>query len=517
VAFTEPLRNSGDFGPGDYEWLHLLVGDWQLISDLGFGDLMLSFPTDYIPSAGSANGRGMPTPSSQFQVLAHVRPATGPTVFHKDMVGELLPGELATTLRSAWVGRRSELVRTDGHSDQEPGQVKVVPLVRNGRTLALLTMHTRWRTGHASTAQEAAYRQSADDLLRMVNEGLWPDFSAPTGSRRGAPRVGDGAIRLGADDRVVYISPNADSALRRLGIDGELVGERLMDVVPPALGSAASSDETLAPVLGGRTAWRTEVENSRVSVNFRSVPLRDRSGRLGAVLLCRDVTELRRRDMELVSKDATVREIHHRVKNNLQTVSALLRLQARRMGTDEARHGLEQAMRRVATIAMVHETLSQGFSHNVDFDELIERQLRLAAEVATPEQSVRTRMIGEFGELPTSLATPLALVINELVTNAVEHGLVERTGTVTLEVRRVAEGDGPGRTLEVVVSDDGAGMGGTVIEESGIGALRRPGADEGLGMQIVRTLVASELDGSIRWSPREDGGTEVTVRARLEE
>ncbi|MEX5300906.1 sensor histidine kinase [Kocuria sabuli] len=517
MAFTDALRNSRDFGPGDYEWLHLLVGDWQLISDLAFGDLVLSFPVDYIPSAGSGNGRGMPAPHSAFRVLAHVRPATGPTVFHRDMVGEQMPEELAGPLRAAWVGRRVELLRAAGEQPATAAQVKIVPLVRNGRTIALLTVHTGRRPGQVSSLQEVVYRETADVLLRMANEGLWPDFSAPTGSRRGAPRVGDGAIRLDTDDRVSYVSPNAESALRRLGIDGELVGKRLLDVVPPALGAGTDPDETLAPVLSGRTAWRTEVEGARVSVNFRSVPLRDRSGRRGAVLLCRDVTELRRRDLELVSKDATVREIHHRVKNNLQTVSALLRLQARRMTTDEARHGLEQAMRRVATIAMVHETLSQGFSQNVDFDELIERQFRLAAEVATPEQSVRTRMIGEFGELPTRLATPLALVINELVTNAVEHGLAEGTGTVTLEACRVPDEEGTGELLEVVVSDDGAGMGPVVIEESGVGAFRRADTGEGLGMQIVRTLVAGELGGSIRWSPRQCGGTEVTVRARLDD
>ena len=516
MAFTEPLRDSEDFGPGDYEWLHLLVGDWQLISDLGFGDLVLGFPVDYIPAAGSGNGRGMPAPGSAFRVLAHVRPATGPTVFHEDLVGELLPGELSGPLRAAWVSQRMDLLRPAGDGVRAAGQIKVVPLVRKGRTIAMLTVHTRQRPGQLGSRQETVYRESADDLLRMANEGLWPDFSAPAGSRRDAPRVGDGTIRLDADDRVVYVSPNADSALRRLGIDGELLGERLMDVVPPALASGAAPDETLAPVLSGRMTWRTEVEGHRVNVNFHSVPLRNRSGRLGAVLLCRDVTELRRRDLELVTKDATIREIHHRVKNNLQTVSALLRLQARRMTTEEARQGLEQAMRRVATIAMVHETLSRGFSQNVDFDELIERQFRLAAEVAAPEQTVRTRMIGEFGELPARLATPLALVINELVTNAVEHGLAQRTGTVTLEARRVPDEEN-GQVLEIVVRDDGVGMSDTVVEEFGAGSFRRSGPGEGLGMQIVRTLVASELGGSIRWTPREGGGTDVTVRARFDD
>ncbi|MFC6259227.1 histidine kinase N-terminal domain-containing protein, partial [Kocuria oceani] len=147
MAFTDPLRNCGDFGPGDYEWLHLLVGDWQLISDLAFGDLVLSFPVDYIPSAGSGNGRGMPAPGSPFRVLAHVRPATGPTVFHQDMVGELMPEELAGPLRAAWVGRRIELLRAGGDGPASAAQVKIVPLVRNGRTLALLTVHTGRRSG----------------------------------------------------------------------------------------------------------------------------------------------------------------------------------------------------------------------------------------------------------------------------------------------------------------------------------------------------------------------------------
>ncbi|ALU40526.1 ATPase [Kocuria flava] len=517
MAFTEPLRRSEDFGPGDYEWLHLLVGDWQLVSDLGFADLVLSFPVDYIPAAGSGNGRGMPAPGSAFEVLAHVRPLTGPTVFHQDLVGELLPAELSGPLRAAWVARRPDTLRAGAGRGEGARQVTAVPLVRNGRTLAVLTVHTRRRAGEGATRQELVYRETADLLLRMANEGLWPDFSAPTGSRRGAPRVGDGAIRLDADDRVVYVSPNADSSLRRLGIDGELVGERLMDLVPPALGAGSVPDETLAPVLTGRMPWRTEVSGSRASISFRSVPLKDRSSRFGALLLCRDVTELRRRDLDLVSQEATVREIHHRVKNNLQTVSALLRLQARRMTTPEARHGLEQAMRRVATIALVHETLSQSFTQNVDFDELIERQFRLAAEVAAPEQSVRTRMIGEFGELPARLATPLALVINELVTNAVEHGLGRRPGTVTLGARRTPGTEDGGPRLEVVVSDDGAGMGRPAVEESGAAAFRQAGPGEGLGMQIVRTLVASELDGTIRWAPREGGGTEVTVSVRLEE
>ncbi|BBE23333.1 hypothetical protein MN0502_22160 [Arthrobacter sp. MN05-02] len=337
----------------------------------------------------------------------------------------------------------------------------------------------------------------------MGTLGLWPDFATPTGSRRGAPRVGDGLIRLDVDGIVQYASPNGVSAFRRLGDVETLEGRPLAEITTALLKDRRMVDETLPLVVTGRMPWRTEIGSRGVSLSLRAIPLRDEKERFGALVLCRDVSELRRREMELVSKDATIREIHHRVKNNLQTVAALLRMQSRRMVSDEGKLGLEQAMRRVSTIALVHETLSQGLAQSVDFDELISRQFRLSAEVASPSQAVRTERSGDFvGELPSDLATPLALVINELVTNAVEHGLSGRAGTVWLMANRRTEADGE-EILRVTIEDDGVGL--------------PPGGHaEGLGLQIVRTLVTSELGGTIEWSTRPGGGTSVTLELGLQ-
>ena len=94
-------------------------------------------------------------------------------------------------------------------------------------------------------------------------------------------------------------------------------------------------------------------------------------------MLVQDVTELRRRDRMLLYKDAVIREIHHRVKNNLQTIACLLRLQARRLDSQEAKAALEEGVTRIRTIAFVHETLSQASSDLVDFDEVIRGVLRM--------------------------------------------------------------------------------------------------------------------------------------------
>ncbi|GAA1049781.1 sensor histidine kinase [Arthrobacter russicus] len=481
AIFTDPIREHADFGPGDAEWLHLLVGDWQLIADLAFADLALWFPD----------------PEGGFLALAHVRPSTTHTVFHKDFVGEKLRGDLRPLVERAWLSKTIERAAEASWNSEMAVRVDAVPMVRNGRTLAVVTSHMDVSSSRLPSRLELTYRQSAYDLLRMGTMGLWPDFASPTGSRRGAPRVGDGFIRLDAEGVVQYASPNGVSAFRRLGGIESLEGSSLAEVTADLLHERRMIDETLPLVVTGRMPWRTEIESRGVSLSLRAIPLRDQERRFGAVVLCRDVTELRRRELELVSKDATIREIHHRVKNNLQTVAALLRMQSRRMQSEEGKHGLEQAMRRVATIALVHETLSQGLTQNVDFDEVIGRQFRLAAEVASPLQEVHTEREGEFGDLPSDLATPLALVINELVTNAVEHGLEERGGTVRLIAERfLAAGDS--EMLRVTVADDGVGLPETPHKE-------------GLGLQIVRTLVMSELKGSIRWLPGADGGTAVEI------
>jgi two-component sensor histidine kinase len=292
---------------------------------------------------------------------------------------------------------------------------------------------------------------------------------------------------------VTFASPNALSAFNRMGFDDELEGETLVEVTTQILPEKHAFDESLPLVVTGRAPWRTDVEARGVTVSLRAIPLRDRGARIGAIVLCRDVTELRHREQELITKDATIREIHHRVKNNLQTVASLLRIQARRTRSDEAREALVNATRRVSAIAVVHDTLSEGLTQSVDFDDVFSRVLKLVAEVAAaPTTRARTRTTGRFGTLPSEYATPLALALTELVTNAVEHGLAGQEGEVEITADRTED------RLEVRVRDDGVGL-----PEGQVG--------RGLGTQIVRTLIQGELGGTIDWHTVIGSGTEVTI------
>lgn len=481
-TLSEIAKRHARLDAADLEWLHLLVGDWQVISDLAFADLVLWLPTD----------------DGDLVAIAHCRPSTGATVHYDDVVGSHPPeGQRPQLLRSL-TEVRAQRSREPRWFGSYAVREEAVPVVRDGRAIAVIARQTNLGGARTPSRLELNYVEAADDLLGMISRGEFPSPDTATGPRRGAPRVGDGLIRLNSEGEVLYASPNALSCFHRLGAMDDLVGRSLVEVVAELVEQHTPVDESMPLVMMGRAPWRTDIEARGVSLSVRAVPLTDGPERIGAVVLCRDVSELRRRERELITKDATIREIHHRVKNNLQTVAALLRLQARRMDSPEARAALEEAVRRVATIALVHETLSQTLDETVQFDDLVGRSLRLAADVASAGASVRTVVRGTFGPVSAEDATALALVLTELVTNAVEHGLAGReSGTVEVVAERWED------ELMVTVADDGAG-----IPEGA-------GAGSGLGTQIVSTLVTNELRGSIRWQPRAGGGTQVVLLVAL--
>jgi two-component sensor histidine kinase len=480
------LRSTTDLEPAQSEWLHLLVGDWQLVADLSFADLVLWV-------RGGEDG---------WRAVAHVRPNTGAMVFYDDIVGRGSTRTRAAMLDAAAEEQRLVASPVPVVRDDMSIREDAVPVVVGGQVVAVVTRHSNLTGGRTPSRLELTYRDLADSLLQMVATGEFPAPSAPTGLRRGAPRVGDGVIHLDPDGVVRYASPNAVSAIHRMGHLGDVVGETLAKVVTDLVAlSDRQVDESLAVVVMGRAAWRTEVETDSATVTMRAIPLTAQGVRTGAMLLLRDVSELRRREQELLTKDATIREIHHRVKNNLQTVAALLRLQARRVPEENARAALDEAVRRVATIALVHETLSAGYDETVSFDEIAVRGLRAVIEVATREHRVEPRFEGSFGRVRAEDATALAMVISELVQNAVEHGLADRDGSVVVTVdRRPAEG---GDDLTVTVTDDGAGL------PAGF----RPGL-AGLGTKIVTAFV-QDLRGRIRWENRTPNGTKVEFVAKL--
>jgi two-component sensor histidine kinase len=241
------------------------------------------------------------------------------------------------------------------------------------------------------------------------------------------------------------------------------------------------------------------------------IPLLSHGVVTGAMILLRDVTDVRRLDRLLLSKDAAIREVHHRVKNNLQTISSLLSLQARRVDEKAARVALHEAERRVRSISLVHEILSRDPSDQVPFAEIVVSLVQMAEDSVVSTQPIVISTTGDLGEVTADVATPLAVTLAELLQNAVEHAFdPEPAGGPD-----GSAGDSPvghvdvslshtGSELVVAVRDDGRGLPeGFDIEKT-----------TSLGLSIVRDLVASQLEGRISMGEvpaAEGGGTRVVI------
>ncbi len=468
------------------EHLQRVVAEWQLLADMSFADFLL-----WIPLGGA-----------EFLCVAQARPTTGPTAHPEDMVAARVPVADNPQLRRAIVEGRICREENPRWHLEIPVRSETIPVRHAGAVVAVLSRDTNLAMPRVPSPLEIAYLGCASDLCQMVADSTVPPRAAVVGADT-SPRAGDGLIRLDALGLVAYASPNALSAYHRMGYASDLVGVSLAQATRQLVHDpfdAAEVAARIAAALDGRNSLRMEVRAQGAVMLVRALPLRPRGDAAGALILVRDVTDLRRRDMALLSKDATIREIHHRVKNNLQTVAALLRLQARRTAIPEARRALAESVRRVNSIALVHETLSVSVAERVDLDELVDKVLPAIGDGATAEMRAKVRREGSFGTLPAALATPLVLVLTELVHNALAHAFAPGTaGEVVVSAQRSAG------SLDVVVADDGHGL--------------PPGFDvatsDGLGLQIVRTLLDSELDSALQVRARPGGGTEAVIRLSL--
>ena len=479
ATLRETAERYGPLTDDEAEWLASLVADWQIIADLAFADLILWRAVD-----------------EGFVAIAQCRPSTGATVHLDDVVGTMAASGRIAHLQRALDEGGIVASREPRWDDTYAVREDALPVMMNGNPVGVVTREVSQAVSRSSSRLELNYKGAADDILRMVTRGEYPVHTSVTGPRRGAPRVGDGVLRLDASGHVMYASPNALSCFHRLSVHGSLMNRSLPQVASELVTDRGLMNETLAMVLMGRAAWRTDLEANGACLSIRALPVLEHGVRVGALLLCRDVTELRRRERELITKDATIREIHHRVKNNLQTVAALLRLQSRRVQAPEAKEALAEAMRRVSTIALVHETLSGTLDELVNFDDLAARSMRMAADVAAAGVQVQIVREGDFGLVPAQYASSLALVITELVTNAVEHGFEgKERGTITVTAQRERD------LVAVTIADDGVGL---THEPSG------------LGSSIVRTLIENELGGQITWSGN-DAGSVVELTAHVSE
>lgn len=468
------------------DWLKTLLSDFQLLSDLSRSDLVL----------------WVKTKDENFIAAGQVRPATASSLFYRDLVGQKVRQQWEEYVIKAYTESKRTNGATPDWFDEIPTQVTMIPIAcpreiphQKDTPLAIFTRHTYLAGSRSRTRQEIAFSQCAEDLFLMIESGTFALGDTPPLPASISPRAHDGLTCLNEAGVVTFASANALSIFNKMGFRGELEGEVLSEVIKDLYASSetVTANEALPIIASGRAAWGCSISIGRTNITLRSIPLTTQNTERWSIVLCRDTTGFYSRQQEMITKDAIIREVHHRVKNNLQTVAALLRVQSRRAESKKAKLALDQATKRVSAIALVHDTLSGGLAQEVYFDEVFLRVIKLACEVATAEsRKIRPIVCGRFESIPSEFATPLALALTEIISNAAEHAF---TGSKQLQVynKIIVNVLHTEKTLKVYVEDNGIGIPNDILSE-------------GLGMRIVKTLVVGELGGTIEWKNKPEGG-----------
>jgi two-component system, sensor histidine kinase PdtaS len=453
------------------EHLRRLCSSWQLLADLSFSDLLLYVR---LPARDA------------FEICAQLRPLTSQTLYTQDMVGiQMTQPEqpiVERAFREGLIWSQTDPVLVDGI----PVRMDAVPVTFEGDVIAVVAKEGSPAISRRPGRLEKVYLQAAEHISRMICEGIYPFEHTPLGEW---PRVGEGMFVLDEEAYVEWASPNALSSLHRLGVSTNVLGSQLDDL---GLG-----DTPVRQALDSTALMDGELTRGDTFVRLRVVPLIKEGRGVAAIVLARDVSELRQKERVISVKDATIREIHHRVKNNLQTIASLLRLQGRRVLSAEAKTALQESELRIGSIALVHETLSEGSVDVADFGDVARRIGRMVSDgLVSPDKRIAIKVTGGTGPLGSDIATPLAVTLTELIQNAVEHAFPNQdSGTIGVELAREPD------SIEAVVWDDGVGI-------------KEPVAGATLGLQIVRSLV-EELGGD--FTIIADGGTRARIRLPVQE
>jgi two-component sensor histidine kinase len=418
----------------------------------------------------------------QAVVVAHAQPETGPSLYSSKIVGQPIlrdnePGVFYCFSSGEYITGTRAITNETVTVEQ-----KVLPVKSSsGKVICVIILEQDISRQVIQEQAVQLFRETAVDL----GETLWEVAVAETNL---PSLIHEGVILCNSEYLFTYMNPTARSWFEKVNLRSPEVGSPLSLVCFGVL------DQLM------RSAYEKGVEAKEFSFGdnvamIKAISIRRGQQFKGGLILLTDVTELREKEKQLMIKSAVIKEIHHRVKNNLQTISSLLRLQMRRTTSEEIRDAFKDSIHRIKTIALVHETLSQTGIDSIELNGLVIRIVSMLIQTSRhPETDIQFDVSGDSVILLSEQATPVALVINELVQNCLDHAFNNRaSGSIHIHVERA--------TSEVLlrIQDDGTGIDLGSVEEGNT-----------LGTRIVRTLVVEDLGGDLRYEV--DGGTRVVVR-----
>ena len=445
-------------------------------------------------------------PVGQILVARHAAPHSLSSIYRDDMTGRTYTfTDQPTVHRALMDDHRDRMAESKIPPERISSGAPVIQqayTVHNAvnQAIAALLIETNLIEYERHRRRDRPFRHAVRWLQRMAVQGEieTADISGGFGSL-------DGIYLVDEHFCISYMSGIAMNLFRSIGLVADMRGAPVSDL-------EEQDEEIVSWAMRANCCVQTreEYEDGRVWVRT-AIPLRAPRGALylmqrrvrgqlpwtklmptedaprvdGVLVLVHNATETVQRERELKVKSAMIQEVHHRVKNNLQTIASILRIQSRRFQGGEGKRQLTDAVNRILSMSVIHEYLSRDGHGLINIRDVCQRILGQAQQVTVnPGQHVEIAMEGPNIRLPASQATASALVVNELLMNAMEHGLRDRhRGEIRIALEDL------GDEVRITLLDNGLGLPSDFD----------PDESCGLGLQIVYTLVTDDLKGKLHF------------------
>jgi len=481
------------FNDRDVEFLSRIAKVIPILADLSRADVLI----------------GVPSGDDQILIVDHARPHSIAPVHRDPLIGQRLAHGDATALFHAMATHQFARGMRESAASVSPSEGMPAPVVQEaypieneaGQWIGGMLIETNLleseRLKRRTEVFQRVLKIFQQNALRGEPEGI--DALAPFGEH-------DGIMIVDGDDTIRYMSGIATNLYRNIGYGEQLVGKPLSYL-------ETQDDELVRRGISTRRCLQVAMEERGRNWVKKVIPIYRsdrpslfspvRQNPLLAFLLIHDDTEAQQRARELLIKTTMIKELHHRVKNDLQTVASLLRMQLRRLQTSEAKSALGEAVNRVLSVAVIHEFLSVQDTRAINIREVAQRIAQQMREgLLDPNRSIAFTLTGPNIYLPARQATSCALVINELLQNALEHGFDLRSS----DEAKITSG-----TISMMFEDFGDAVGLTVHDD---GHALPPDFDldkvGSLGLKVVQMLVTQDLKGKI--DLQSDHGVSAIVR-----
>lgn len=434
----------------------------QLIADVSQSDVFIDCPL---------------ADKSLALVVAEAHPVTAPSLYQKSVVGQLAYAHNEPAVLFCLLSGQP-VIGSRGISQEEIAmQQNVVPIrSRTGKVIGALIMEQ-------DISQKVKQEQDVERLMETTEQLSETLLAVAMSEGSMQSLMHEGIVLFDEKECVTYTNTQAQAMLMQIGHRRPVQGKRLAEVFYGRL--------QRKNLLGHNGVINEELRFDNKAFVLKAVSIYREHRVVGGLMLIRDISDLLEKEKQLLIKSAVIKEIHHRVKNNLQTVSSLLRLQMRRTKLPEVEQVYRDSINRINSIAVIHEMLAYEGVDTIHFNDVVDRIAKnVISSTAKPDQSIRAVITGEELEMQSDVATTLALVVNELVQNGVMHGFAERdTGDVEIALGY------NGQIVSLQVSDNGIG----------IAASSRTDRKGRLGMKIVEALVQENLGGVLNVTSDERG------------